>query len=676
VTVESRDRAALALSREVVLTCDAQGTVRSLDPRAEQLLGGGVGVPLASFAVTGTAGKVTALVERARTERVRDWELSLRFGEGVKTVCFQAEPFDGGVLLVGTIGRDGDADALARVAATANELASLHRETQRQQRELAAKHSELTSALGDLRDSNSGLVALHAQLDEKNDSLQRDADVKARVVANVSHEFRTPINSILGITQLLLDRLDGDLTAEQEKQLRFVRTSAQSLSVLVNDLLDLSRIEAGKMVLRAETIVVADLLTSLRGMMRPLFTTDDVKLVVEPADGLPDLETDNGKIGQILRNLVSNAVKFTERGEVRVRAELAGEGRIAFSVSDTGIGIAPSDQDRVFEEFTQVDSHIQRRVRGTGLGLPLSRKLAQVLGGTLEVRSAIGEGSTFTLTIPLVHEEIREMGEIVKKAEVIDPTLTPVLVLEDDRKTLFLYERYLSRSGFQVLPARTVDEARAVLARTRPAAIVFDVMLEGETTWSLVEEIKHDPRTCDIPLMVVTVVDRTEKARAVGADEFWLKPVDGERLIRKLAELARRGPMTRVLVIDDDEAARYLIRRLLEGTDYQVIETGDAAEGVKLARTADPHVILLDFLLEGATAFDVIDELKVDPKTRSIPIIIQTSKSLDAPERDRLLRDASSILAKEALSREVAITRIRDALLGAGIATKRTGGRP
>ena len=667
MTGAERDALVLSLSREIVLTCDAAGIIRSADPRAAALLPDGVGRPLASFATPGTAGKVTALLERASSAPVDAWELSLASNGAARTVSFHARPFEAGVLLVGLVSSARDENAVAKMAATADELASLHRETQRQQRELAR-------ALGELRESNSGLVSLHAQLDEKNDSLQRDSDVKARVVANVSHEFRTPINSVLGITQLLLDRLDGDLTAEQEKQLRFVRTSAQALSVLVNDLLDLSKIEAGKTVLRAEKIVVPDLFSSLRGMMRPLFTSEDVVLVVEPGDGLPELDTDGGKISQILRNLVSNALKFTERGEVRVAARLAGEGQLAFTVKDSGIGISPEDQDRIFEDFTQVDSPRQRKVRGTGLGLSLSRKLAQVLGGTLTVRSMPGEGATFTLKVPLVHEEVREMVDLTKKAEVLDPTLTPVLVLEDDRKTLFLYERYLSRAGFQVLPARTVDEARAVLKRSKPAAIVFDVMLEGETTWTLVEEIKRDPETRDIPLMVVTVVDRTEKARAVGADEFWLKPVDGERLIRKLAELAKRGPMTKVLVIDDDDAARYLIRRLLDGTDYKVIETGDATEGVRLARAEDPHVILLDFLLQNATAFDVIDALKVDPKTRSIPIIIQTSKMLEGPERERLARETASILSKEALSREVAISRIRDALVSAGVATMTTGG--
>ena len=420
-----------------------------------------------------------------------------------------------------------------------------------------------------------------------------------------------------------------------------------------------------------------ELFASIRGMMRPLFKNGAVHLVVAMPDAKIALKTDEGKIAQILRNLVSNASKFTERGSVELAASLAEGNRVTFTVKDTGIGIAPTDQDRIFEEFSQIDSPIQRRVRGTGLGLALSRKLAEVLGGSLTVASRPDEGSTFTLTVPLVHEEVQEMEAIVQKSAEADPARVPVLVVEDDRQTMFLYERYLSSAGFQVFPARTIDDARALLERIQPVAIVLDVMLEGESTWALMEDIKENPKTRDIPIMVVTVVDSSQRARALGADEFWLKPVNGERLIRKLSELSKRGPMTKVLVIDDDEASRYLIRRFLEGTDYRVIETGDAVEGVRLALREEPHVILLDFLLENATAFDVIDGLKANAKTRSIPVIVQTSKNLDAGERARLSQETTAILSKQNLSRELAISRIRDALQGAGIALQPnpTGGK-
>lgn len=658
-----------SLRHELVLTCDRAGNILEADAVADRLLPGAKGKALVSLALPGMESKLEALLERAAKATVTSWEASLLVEGKPRTISFAAGPCDEDrICLVGTFLSDAQMNAVAQMAAATSEISTLKRDSDKQRDELGQKHAELLKLYTDLGDSNRGLVALHAELDEKNDSLQRNSNIKSRVVASVSHEFRTPINSILGITQLLLDRLDGDLTTEQEKQLRFVRTSAEALSGLVNDLLDLSRIESGKYTLRAETFHVEDLFASVRGMMRPLFTNDAVQLVVDTPDAKLTLKTDQGKVAQILRNLVSNASKFTEKGSVTLGMRLEPGDRISLYVTDTGIGIAPTDQERVFEEFSQIDSHIQRKVRGTGLGLALSRKLAEILGGTLTLQSRVGQGSTFTLTIPLVHEEVQEMETIVKKSEEIDPARVPVLVLEDDRQTMFLYERYLSSHGFQVLPARTVEDAKAILARVTPAAFVLDVMLEGETTWGLVEEIKENPATRDIPLMVVTVVDSSQRARALGADEFWLKPVNGERLIRKLGELARRGPMTKVLVIDDDEASRYLIRRFLEGTDYRVLETADAAEGVRLARREEPNVIILDFLLAGATAFDVIDDLKVDHRTRNIPIILQTSKNLDASERARLSRETTAILSKHNLSRELAITRIRDALVSAGVA--------
>ena len=281
--------------------------------------------------------------------------------------------------------------------------------------------------------------------------------------------------------------------------------------------------------------------------------------------------------------------------------------------------------------------------------------------------SEAGKGSTFTLDIPAKHEEIAVVDKIVQKSLHLDKSKTPVLVVEDNRQTLFLYERYLSNAGFQVVPARTVEEARKALERMTPSAIVLDVIFEGEATWGFLRELKENERTRDIPVMVVTVIDNSQKARALGADEFWLKPIDGDRLIRKLEGLAKRGPSVRVLVIDDDPAARYLVKKLLGNMPYTITEAATADEGVKAARDTNPDVILLDFVLGTETAFDVIDDLKAHADTRSIPIILQTSKTLDAVERERISRETSAIIKKESLSREVAIARIREALDATGI---------
>lgn len=661
-----RDACVARLSCEVALLCDGEGVVSWADERAHHQFGKLTGTPLASIAVPGTEAKVSDLITRTREAHVHRYEVSLVSEGKPATFAFAGQPCAGGAVLVGRLVSDDEAATFGRVAATMTELGELHRETERQKKELATSYASLDRAHLELLDSNRALLTMHAVLDDKNDALRHASDVKTRVVANVSHEFRTPINSILGLSQLLIDRLDGELTGEQEKQVRFIRSSAESLSELVNDLLDLSRVEAGRHDLRATEFDVGELFSSLRGMMKPL-VREGVDLVVEEPAAVEQMKTDAGKISQILRNLVSNAIKFTTKGEIRVRAVRSTPEMVRFEVRDTGLGIAPEDQERIFDEFTQIENPIQRNVKGTGLGLALSRRLAEILGGTLTVQSKVGEGATFVLEVPAVHEEVATIEQIAAKAATVDTTKSQILVVEDNRQTLFFYERYLSSAGFQVVPARTVDEARTALARMRPAAIVLDVMLEGEVTWGFLAELKESPVTHDIPVMVVTVVDRAQKARALGADEFWLKPIDGDRMIRKLGELAKRGPVGRVLVIDDDETARYVVRKILSGAPYTVFEAPDGATGVEIARTQRPDVIFLDFLLQGETAFDVIDDLKADPRTRSIPIIIQTAKTLDEAERAKLERETAAILKKQSLSREIAITRIREALEAAGV---------
>ena len=553
------------------------------------------------------------------------------------------------------------------------EFRALQERCQRQDEELRERSEQLAVLNQELLESNRGVMALYSELDEKADSLRRTSEVKSRVVSNVSHEFRTPLNSILGLTRLLLARTDGPLTPEQEKQLGFILRSATELSELINDLLDLSKMEAGKVRLHATKFAVADLFTALRGMSRPLQTRPRVELVFDdPPETVPLLHTDEGKISQVLRNLISNALKFTERGEVRVSARADG-GRVVFTVRDTGVGIDAADHDRIFEEFTQLENPLQKSVKGTGLGLSLSRKLAELLAGTLTVESARNDGAAFHLAAPIVHPEVHEMDRMVERAQKSDPDRAPVLVVEDDRQTMFLYEKYLSSSGFQVLPARSIDDARELIKSITPAAIVLDVMLEGETSWGFLAELKSNIETRDIPVLVVTVTDRENKARALGADEFWMKPMDKEWLARKLSTLAKRGPIEKVLVIDDDEVSRYLVRRLLADTPYKITEATGGLEGIRMARETLPSVILLDFVMPGMTAFEVLDELKADTRTRGIPVIIHTSKDLAAEERERLKQATAAILSKQSLSREVAIARIRDALTKAGVGTRFDG---
>lgn len=697
------------------------------------------------------------------------------------------------------------------VARIADELAKAppqdaYEEIQRQNQELLStleelrrRQDELLRLNRELEDTNRGVVALYAELDEKADHLRRADELKTRFLSNMSHEFRTPLNSILALSELLLGRADGDLTPEQEKQVSFVRKAAEGLSELVNDLLDLAKVEAGKTVVRPVEFTVPDLFGALRGMLRPLLTTSSVNLVFEDPEGLPVMHTDEAKVSQILRNFISNGLKFTEQGEVRVRAEADDRNElITFSVHDTGIGIAPDDQERIFQDFTQVDSPLQRKARGTGLGLPLTRKLADLLGGSVSVSSELGRGSVFSVTLPvrlqeerveqpptlregsetgipilivedtpedvLIYEKflkgtgyrpvsvptlfqareiltqmnpraiildvllrgcdsweflaqlkavsdfnappvlvvttvddeakarslgadafslkpvsrkwlLSELHRLVGPGDPTDeeivaslePGLRPVLIVEDNYDTVEIYRAYLKESGFQPVPARTVAEAKRLLPLISPVAVVLDVLLPGENAWDLLAHVKshyHDA----IPVFVVSVLDDQRRGFALGADEYCVKPVSRDWLLRKLHSFADGRRLSRILMIDDEEASRYVVRTILSRSpQYEFVEASSGAEGLQIAAREHPDAILLDLIMPGLDGFEVLNQLKRDPRTSEIPVIINTASNLSDAERERLNKSAEAIVSKNACSIEDLGSRIRDALREAGI---------
>ncbi len=455
-------------------------------------------------------------------------------------------------ILANRIAAELPIDPLAVLAAQNRELvASLD--------ELKTRGEELARLNGELEDTNRGVVALYAELDTRAEQLREASEAKTRFLSNMSHEFRTPLHSILALSQLLLDRSDGELTDEQELQVGFVRKGAQSLSDLVNDLLDLAKVEAGKIDVRPSSFTVAGLFGALRGSLKPLKTNPLVDLsFVEPDAGLPELSTDEAKVAQILRNFVSNALKFTAEGGVCVAADFERKaGRILFSVSDTGVGIAPADQKRVFEEFEQVEGPLQRTTVGTGLGLPLSRRLAELLGGEILLESIPGRGSRFTLAVPPIYN-----GSV---------------------------------------------EAR----RSRSLTVVDD-------------------------------------------------------------RLSARVP--RLLLVDDEEAFRYLVKQMVktskgpEGVAFDVIEAADGVEGLQLARAEpQPDIILLDLQMPRLDGFDMLQALAADPGSRDIPVVVATASELSASILDRLSH-ARAVIPKDSFAPRDLIAALGD--LGSAKADK------
>ncbi|MEO6029365.1 MAG: ATP-binding protein [Candidatus Binatia bacterium] len=543
----------------------------------------------------------------------------------------------------------------------AEEVQQQNQELLRALEELTRRQGEIAAVNRELEDTNRGVVALYAELNDKADHLRRADEIKTRFISNMSHEFRTPVNSIQALARLLIERTDGELTPEQERQVLFIRQSADALSELVNDLLDLAKIEAGKTVVRANEFVVRDLFGALRGMLRPLLVGDTVNLVFEETSNLTNLHTDEAKVSQILRNFISNALKFTASGEVRVTAESGADGRtVVFRVSDTGIGIAEEDQERIFQEFAQIDNPIQRRVKGTGLGLPLCRRLAELLGGTVAVESRQGLGSTFSATIPTVY--VVAGGDVAATWE-LEPLRTPVLVVEDSLETLLIYEKYFAGSGFQMLPAYSVREAREGLASIRPRAVVLDIGLRGEDGWGLLMEIKRRDDLQGVPVLVVTTVEDERKALALGADGFFLKPVERRQLLHALTRLTAPHALRSILIVDDEEISRYVLRQHLMTPEHVIWEAANGDEAVRVARDERPDVVCLDLTMPDADGHEVLRRLKADPATCDIPIVIVTAQPLDDELRGRL-GPADGLLPKQGISRASALATIEAAIRG------------
>jgi len=519
--------------------------------------------------------------------------------------------------------------------------------------DLHEKQQRLIEMARELEDTNRGVVALYAELDEKAEHLRRADEMKSRFLSNMSHEFRTPLNSMRALCRLLLARTDGPLGAEQETQVRFIAKAAEDLSELVNDLLDLAKIEAGKTEVRPAHFEVADLFSALRGMLRPLLVTDTVELVFDEPDGIPTLYTDESKVSQILRNFISNALKFTERGSVRVQATHdPATDTVSFAVRDTGIGIALEDREMIFEEFTQVASPLQRRVKGTGLGLPLCRKLATLMGGEVYVESEPGKGSTFYARVK-VRYAADEGTPATAREEIAQVPADGewVLVVEDDEPTRVVYEKYLRGTRFRPVAVATLVAARELMKASRPGAVILDILLPGEEqkTWRWLADNKASEAA--LPVIVASDSGDERKALALGADAYLAKPVDRARLLEELERVTVQGSDRVALIIDDDEAARYVLRRSLR-SPMKFQEARDGPSGLAAASRLRPQVIFLDLSMPGMTGDEVLDRLKADPATAGIPVIIVTSHELDPQQRQRLASHASAILQKKDLSIE------------------------
>jgi signal transduction histidine kinase/DNA-binding response OmpR family regulator len=515
--------------------------------------------------------------------------------------------------------------------------------------DLKEKQDQLADLNQELEDTNRGVVALYAELEQHADDLRRVSDLKTSFLSNLSHEFRTPLNSIASLSRLLLGRTDGHLSSEQEKQVTYIQHSASELSELVNDLLDLAKVEAGKIDVKSRVFEVNEFFGALRGMLRPLLAGNSLDLIFAANSDIPPLFTDEGKVSQILRNLISNALKFTRKGHIRVTAEYVREGWIIFRVEDTGIGISAEDQTRIFEEFVQIEGELQSQVKGTGLGLPLSRRLAELLGGSLEVDSTFGLGSTFILKIP-AHFGQLATGQSVLGPIHLDENQAAILFIEDNQETSFVHQSALKDSGYKTIFVPNILEARSVMKQIQPALVVLDRLIDGRDCLHYIGEVRSQGYSG--PVLVVSVVNDPNSAIDAGANAFLAKPVPPFSLLNTVRELIEGSPSKTILLVDDDEVSRYLVGGALAKAGYRIIEAHGGREAIKLMNKDVPNAIVLDIAMPDMNGFEVLREMRSQNTLRDVPVIIHSSRQLSGPEIAVLADTNARIYSKPEFNKE------------------------
>ncbi|MEA2629578.1 MAG: hypothetical protein QOJ10_2038 [Chloroflexota bacterium] len=494
---------------------------------------------------------------------------------------------------------------------------------------------------------------LHEKLKVANAELVDANRHKTVFLANMSHELRTPLNSILGFSELLIDSTNGQFPdATRTRFLEQIHSSGKHLLGLINDILDLSKIEAGQMELRLQTVAVAEVIGQVVSTVEPLAAKKQIHLESEAAS-VGEVRADEGKLRQMVLNLASNAIKFTpEGGTVRITAARVGD-RLEIVVSDDGIGIAEQDIQRVFKEFQQVDTGIDRMQQGTGLGLSLTRSFAILHGGDVRVESELGKGSRFMIDLPAEahnpdHNRSATNGSVAKAP--VDLSRPLVIIVEDEPAAAELLTRQIERAGFRTEIARTGVDAVAMAKAHRPAAITLDIMLPDVDGWEVLTRLKGDAMTSEIPVIVVSMVDNPELGEALGALDYFVKPVEARQLIHRLSsfniERKSGGRQTCVLVVDDEAANRDWLKHVLEPAGFKVLVANGGQEAIDVARARKPDLVMLDLLMPEVSGFDVVEALGKNKATGGIPIMVLTAKDLTGGDMAQLNGRVTRILRR------------------------------
>jgi signal transduction histidine kinase/CheY-like chemotaxis protein len=506
---------------------------------------------------------------------------------------------------------------------------------------------------------NAKAYAVSQQAVEEMRELDR---VKSQFLANMSHELRTPLNSVIGFSRVILKGIDGPINDVQSQDITAIYNSGMHLLNMINEILDLSKIDAGKMELQIEEVNLSDIINSAITNTSGLVKDKPIELIQKVPANLPLVKADEIRINQVLINLISNAVKFTEKGSITVEAQVAkspeNEPEMLITVTDTGIGISTEDQAKLFQRFSQVDDSPTRKTGGTGLGLSICRSLIELHGGRIGLKSSVvDQGSIFYFTLPL--PDYIPAYDLSKPAQ----STNVILSIDDDPQVISLYDRFLRTQGFEVIPLTDPLKAVQRALELKPFAITLDVMMPQKDGWQVLHDLKHNPETRDIPILICSILQEEEKGYSLGASEYLVKPFLQDDLINAIHRLNKDGSVHEIMAIDDDEDDLRLIQKMLESDPaIHLTALQGGVEALTALETLTPDLIILDLFMPRVNGFDMLEKFKAEARLSRIPVIILTGADLDLEQQAQLNDLSKQMISKSDLKESELLKTIEQAL--------------